>query len=163
MKLEKIAIIINIKYFSLFLDDIPIVAKEDVGTDKANLVSISEEQDTTEPSRVGSLRQGKDTKGSSKITNFSLTKKPREKDGKPKNGYVEKEKKLGQKDFKTRGLDGEEANGSVKKKNDSIISDGNSSYTDVGLSNDLADLELENSVNMRVHDPDGSSVQVSSV
>ncbi|XP_057321122.1 hyccin isoform X2 [Microplitis mediator] len=144
-------------------DDIPIVAKEDVGTDKANLVSISEEQDSTEPSRVGSLRQGKDTKGSSKITNFSLTKKPREKDGKSKNGYVEKEKKLGQKDLKTRGLDGEEANGSIKKKNDSIISDGNSSYTDVGLSNDLADLELENSVNMRVHDPDGSSVQVSSV
>ncbi|XP_044597645.1 uncharacterized protein LOC123274192, partial [Cotesia glomerata] len=119
-------------------DDIPIVAKED-GTADKNLVSISEEQDSTEPSRIGSLRQGKDK--SSKITNFSLTKKPREKDSRAKNGMVEKEKKSGQiKDSKSR-ID-EEVNGGVKKKNDSIISDGNSSFTEAGL-NDTADLELE--------------------
>ncbi|XP_074106063.1 PI4KA lipid kinase complex subunit hyccin [Cotesia typhae] len=141
-------------------DDIPIVAKED-GTADKNLVSISEEQDSTEPTRIGSLRQGKDK--SSKITNFSLTKKPREKDSRAKNGMVEKEKKSGQiKDSKSR-ID-EEANGSVKKKNDSIISDGNSSFTEAGL-NDTADLELESAVaSMRVLDPDlNSSVQVSSV
>ncbi|KAG8036051.1 hypothetical protein G9C98_004630 [Cotesia typhae] len=141
-------------------NDIPIVAKED-GTADKNLVSISEEQDSTEPTRIGSLRQGKDK--SSKITNFSLTKKPREKDSRAKNGMVEKEKKSGQiKDSKSR-ID-EEANGSVKKKNDSIISDGNSSFTEAGL-NDTADLELESAVaSMRVLDPDlNSSVQVSSV
>lgn len=136
------------------------MAKED-GTADKNLVSISEEQDSTEPTRIGSLRQGKDK--SSKITNFSLTKKPREKDSRAKNGMVEKEKKSGQiKDSKSR-ID-EETNGSVKKKNDSIISDGNSSFTEAGL-NDTADLELESAVaSMRVLDPDlNSSVQVSSV
>ncbi|CAD6230882.1 GSCOCG00006865001-RA-CDS, partial [Cotesia congregata] len=96
--LSIIILILIIKY--LFIDDIPIVAKED-GTADKNLVSISEEQDSTEPSRIGSLRQGKDK--SSKITNFSLTKKPREKDSRAKNGMVEKEKKSGQiKESKSR-------------------------------------------------------------
>lgn len=77
-------------------DDIPIVEKEESTADgKANLVSITEEDGTSDPTRVGSIRQNRDNnKSASKITNFSLTKKPKDKDnGKfNKNGYVPNEK-----------------------------------------------------------------------
>nr|XP_012227806.1 PREDICTED: hyccin isoform X5 [Linepithema humile] len=83
-------------------DDIPIqiIKDETTGEGKSNLVSITEEQETTEPSRIGSIRQSKDQKTASKITNFPvLGKKPKEKEGKiAKNVHVtsfEKEKKLG--------------------------------------------------------------------
>ncbi|XP_051155963.1 hyccin [Leptopilina boulardi] len=82
-------------------DDIPIqVTKEEGGTEnKSNLKSITEDQEISEPNRAGSVRQSKDTKVVSKITNFSgLGKKPKEKDGKgPKNlsGNELKEKKFG--------------------------------------------------------------------
>ena len=80
----------------MFADDIPIqVAKDDAaGEGKANLVSITEEQEnTTDPHRAGSVRQSRELKDRSKITNFSLGKKPREKDGKSsKNGYVSGDK-----------------------------------------------------------------------
>ncbi|XP_015595659.1 hyccin isoform X1 [Cephus cinctus] len=83
-------------------DDIPIqVAKEDAtGEGKGNLVSITEEQESADPSRAGSVRQTKDPKATSKIGNFpGLGKKPKEKESKSaKNGYVtsgDKEKKAG--------------------------------------------------------------------
>lgn len=57
-----------IKYFLLPSDDIPIqVLKDDTtGEGKGNLVSITEEQESTEPNRVGSMRQSKDQKTASK-------------------------------------------------------------------------------------------------
>lgn len=85
---------------SFFSDDIPIqVTKDEAGTEnKSNLKSITEDQEVTESNRAGSIRQTKETKVGSKITNFSgLVKKPKEKDGKgPKNvAGNEKEKKFG--------------------------------------------------------------------
>lgn len=68
---------------------------EDAGGEgKANLVSITEEQESSvDPNRTGSVRQSREIKDRSKITNFSLGKKPRDKDGKvAKNGYVTGEK-----------------------------------------------------------------------
>ncbi|XP_034951325.1 hyccin isoform X2 [Chelonus insularis] len=132
-------------------DDIPIVSKEDLnsGEPKANLVSISEEQDPNEPNRAGSMRQSKDgSKSGSKITNFSLSKKPREKDIKvSKNGYVttiDKEKKLIGQSSKDNVKDGERH-----------------------LSTDSTDnVELDTPVSLRVHNDQDqlvSSVQVSSV
>lgn len=83
-------------------DDIPIqTVKDDSGGEgKGNLVSITEEQETGDTSRAGSLRQPRDSKGTSKIPNFpGLGKKPKDKDGKSaKNGYVtnvDKDKKVG--------------------------------------------------------------------
>ncbi|XP_011311971.1 hyccin [Fopius arisanus] len=156
-------------------DDIPIIAKEEGSGDaKANLVSITEEGEG-DPSRAGSIRQSTG-KSTSKISNFSLSKKPKDKEGKSaKNGYVqgsEKEKKSGgQMSSKesVRGsramLNSEEvdANGAVgRKKNDN--DGGTSADHEKHLSADVETLELEPQIGHR-HEPDSipSSVQVSSV
>lgn len=82
---------------NIFSDDIPIVEKEDSSVDaKVNLVSITEEEASSDPTRTGSVRQNRDSnKSTSKITNFSLTKKPKDKDNNGKfnkNGYVPNDK-----------------------------------------------------------------------
>ncbi|XP_076225489.1 PI4KA lipid kinase complex subunit hyccin isoform X4 [Nomia melanderi] len=142
-------------------DDIPIqVTKEDSsGEGKSNLVSITEE-DTTEPNRVGSMRQSKDQKTASKITNFPvLGKKPREKDSKvAKNTHTaisDKEKKLGSQ--------------TTSKESIKVTVDANISLIDGEchtLSGDLDNTNMETSINLRTHnepEPLTSSIQVSSV
>ncbi|XP_076225485.1 PI4KA lipid kinase complex subunit hyccin isoform X1 [Nomia melanderi] len=175
-------------------DDIPIqVTKEDSsGEGKSNLVSITEE-DTTEPNRVGSMRQSKDQKTASKITNFPvLGKKPREKDSKvAKNTHTaisDKEKKLGSQttskesikgsssmlNSESTELDGNVNGCSIRKKNtsvenNSVTVDANISLIDGEchtLSGDLDNTNMETSINLRTHnepEPLTSSIQVSSV
>lgn len=147
---------------------------------KSNLVSITEEQETTEPNRVGSMRQSKDQKTASKITNFPvLGKKPKEKDGKvTKNAHVtssEKEKKLGSQATSKENVKGSlsilnneqqaEVEGNVngcaiRKKNNSIennaiIIDPNVALIEserLALSNDVTETSnMENSINLRAH------------
>ncbi|KAK0174468.1 hypothetical protein PV327_010234 [Microctonus hyperodae] len=172
-------------------DDIPIVAKEDSdGESKPNLVSITEEQDGSESNRVGSIRQSKDmTKSGSKITNFSLSKKPKEKDGKSmKNGYVsagEKEKKSSGQGVSRDNLvksnrvialnnesdmDGANGGSIIKKKIDSNLGNNDASTsinndTEHHLSMDPTDnIDLDISANLRSHndqDQHVSSVQIS--
>ncbi|XP_015115020.1 hyccin [Diachasma alloeum] len=157
-------------------DDIPIIAKEEGSGDaKANLVSITEEGEGGDPSRAGSIRQSTG-KSASKISNFGLSKKPKDKDGKSaKNGYVqgtEKEKKSSGQMSKesVRGSrpmlnsDEVDANGAAgKKKNDGD----NSTIVEheKHLSADVSEsVELEPAIGHR-HESDNipSSVQVSSV
>lgn len=60
------------KSFLLSSDDIPIqvIKDETTGEGKGNLVSITEEQESTETTnRVGSMRQSKDQKTATKIAN----------------------------------------------------------------------------------------------
>lgn len=82
------------KYFLLPADDIPIqiVKDETTGDGKSNLVAITEEQESTETNRVGSMRQSKDQKTTSKITNFAgLGKKLKEKEKKASAQTMSKE------------------------------------------------------------------------
>lgn len=168
------------KNFFLSSDDIPIqiIKDETTGEGKSNLVSITEEQESTEPSRVGSVRQSKDQKTASKITNFPvLGKKPKEKEGKiTKNVHVtssEKEKKLGSQMTSKENIKGSlsmlnndqqvEMDGNVngcaiRKKNNSIennaiIIDSNVALIDserLPLSSDVTDgNNMENSINLR--------------
>lgn len=162
-------------------DDIPIqVTKEDSGTDgKTNLVSITEEQESAEPSRVGSVRQSKDQK--TKIPNFQvLGKKPREKDGKvTKNAHVitsDKEKKLGSQASSKESIKGSspmlnsepptEIDGNVngctiRKKNNSVESnsvnvvDTNVTLVDgerLALAGEIIDnANMEAPINLRAH------------
>lgn len=173
-------------------DDIPIqvVKDETTGEGKSNLVSIMEESEATEPNRIGSMRQSKDQKTASKITNFPvLGKKPKEKEGKlTKNASSEKEKKLGSQASKEsiKGslsmLNSEQqaeidanVNGcTVRKKNNvennTIIIDPNVALIDaerLALSSDVTDgSNMENSINLRAHNETesmASSIQISSV
>lgn len=151
-----------------------------------------EEPESTEPNRIGSMRQSKDQKTASKITNFPvLGKKPKEKEGKvAKNAHVassEKEKKLGSQASKEsiKGslsmLNNEQqaeidanVNGcAIRKKNiveNAIIIDPNVALIDgerLALSSDVTDgSNMENSINLRAHNETesmGSSIQISSV
>ncbi|PBC26856.1 Hyccin [Apis cerana cerana] len=135
--------------------DIPIQeTKDDSGGEgKSNLVSITEEE-LIETNRIGSMRQSKDQKTASKITNFPvLGKKPREKDSKViKNiSALEKEKKLG----------------SQATSKENIKVDSNVSLIDserLTLSGDLDN--MENSITLRTHNETESltsSIQISSV
>lgn len=162
-------------------DDIPIqVVKDEItGEGKSNLVSITEEQETTEPSRVGSMRQSKDQKTASKITNFPvLGKKPKEKESKmTKNAHVasEKEKKLSSQATSRENVKGSlsmlnndqtdvdgNINGcAIRKKNSSVenntmIIDPNVTLIDserlASLGGDVNDGgNIENSMNLRAH------------
>ncbi|XP_032671421.1 hyccin isoform X2 [Odontomachus brunneus] len=161
--------------------DIPIqvVKDETTGEGKSNLVSITEEQESTEPNRVGSMRQSKDQKTASKITNFPvLGKKPKEKESKvTKNAHVtsEKEKKLGSQTTSRENIKGSlsmlnndqtdvdgNVNGcAIRKKNNSvennaIIIDPNVALIDNerlgSLGGDVNDGgNIENSMNLRAH------------
>ena len=138
---------------------------------KSNLKSITEDQEVSEANnRPGSIRQSKDTKVGSKITNFSgLGKKPKEKEVKAlKCNYVttgnEKDKKfVAQGAFKdnTRGsrlilnneLGETEAisiNGTRKKavsvENNSIVIDSNTNLLDNERL--AANCELNESINV---------------
>ncbi|EZA59614.1 hyccin isoform X1 [Ooceraea biroi] len=176
-------------------DDIPIqVIRDEITNEgKSNLVSITEEQESTEPNRVGSMRQSKDQKTVSKITNFPvLGKKPKEKEGKiTKNAHVtssEKEKKLGSQATSketTKGsvsmlnneaeIEGNVNGCAIRKKNNSvennaIIIDPSVALIEserLALSNDVTDgSNMENSLNLRAHNETESlnpSIQVSSV
>lgn len=175
-------------------DDIPIqVVKDEItGEGKGNLVSIMEEPESTEPNRIGSMRQSKDQKTASKITNFPvLGKKPKEKEGKVmKNTHVsssEKEKKIGSQATSKESIKGSlsmlnneqqteiDANGcAIRKKNNvennTIIIDPNVALIDserLALSSDVTDgNNMENSINLRAHNETesmGSSIQISSV
>lgn len=172
------------KNFLLSSDDIPIqvVKDETIGEGKSNLVSITEEQESKiEPSRIGSMRQSKDQKTASKITNFPvLGKKPKEKEGKvTKNIHVvlsEKEKKLGSQTTSKENIKGSlsmltneqqaEVDGNIngcamRKKNNSIenntiIIDSNLALIEnerlaSHLSSDVTDGSMENSINLRSH------------
>ncbi|XP_014474842.1 PREDICTED: protein FAM126B isoform X2 [Dinoponera quadriceps] len=174
--------------------DIPIqvVKDETTGECKSNLVSITEEQESTEPNRVGSIRQSKEQKTASKITNFPvLGKKPKEKEGKVmKNAHLvsEKEKKLGSQTTSRENIKGSlsmlnndqtEVDGNVngcaiRKKNNSIentiIIDPNIALIDserlASISGDNDSDNIDNSINLRTHNEAesmGSSIQVSSV
>ncbi|RLU22519.1 hypothetical protein DMN91_004797 [Ooceraea biroi] len=176
-------------------NDIPIqVIRDEITNEgKSNLVSITEEQESTEPNRVGSMRQSKDQKTVSKITNFPvLGKKPKEKEGKiTKNAHVtssEKEKKLGSQATSketTKGsvsmlnneaeIEGNVNGCAIRKKNNSvennaIIIDPSVALIEserLALSNDVTDgSNMENSLNLRAHNETESlnpSIQVSSV
>ncbi|TGZ58059.1 Uncharacterized protein DBV15_10371 [Temnothorax longispinosus] len=175
-------------------NDIPIqvVKDETTGEGKGNLVSIMEEPESTEPNRIGSMRQSKDQKTASKITNFPvLGKKPKEKEGKvTKNAHVassEKEKKLGSQATSKESIKGSMLNSeqqaeidgnvngcAIRKKNNiennSIIIDPNVALIDgerLALSSDVTDgSNMENSINLRAHNETeslGSSIQISSV
>ncbi|KAI4485976.1 hypothetical protein M0804_006465 [Polistes exclamans] len=162
-------------------NDIPIqVVKEDSGGEgKGNLVSITEEQESIEPNRAGSMRQGKDQKISSKMTNFPvLGKKPKERDGKtaknPLNAICDKEKRLGSQNTSKENIKGSSSmlnseqsevdisiNGCMnRKKNNSV--ENNSFGTDsvtlmdgerLGLSGDTGDnnINIEAPINLRAH------------
>ncbi|KYM97731.1 PREDICTED: hyccin isoform X2 [Cyphomyrmex costatus] len=162
--------------------DIPIqVIKDDTtGEGKGNLVSIMEESESTEPNRIGSMRQSKDQKTASKITNFPvLGKKPKEKEGKvAKNTHVasEKEKKLGSQATSKESIKGSlsmlnseqqaeidaNVNGcAIRKKNNvennAIIIDPNVALIDgerlaLSRETDVTDgSNIENSINLRAH------------
>lgn len=162
-------------------DDIPIqvVKDETTGEGKGNLVSIMEEPESIEPNRIGSMRQSKDQKTASKITNFPvLGKKPKEKEGKvTKNTHVassEKDKKLGFQATSKESIKASLAmlnneqqaeidtnvNGcAIRKKNNvennAIIIDPNVALIDserLALSSDVTDgNNMENSINLRAH------------
>ncbi|XP_043678493.1 hyccin isoform X1 [Vespula pensylvanica] len=162
-------------------DDIPIqVVKEDSsGEGKGNLVSITEEQESMEPNRTGSMRQTKDQKASSKMTNFPvLGKKPKERDGKvtknPHNTISDKEKRLGSQNTSKENIKGSSSmlnseqsevdiniNGCMnRKKNNSVENNsfGTESVTlmdgeRLGLSGDTGDnnINIETSINLRAH------------
>ncbi|KAF7385716.1 hypothetical protein HZH66_011558 [Vespula vulgaris] len=162
-------------------DDIPIqVVKEDSsGEGKGNLVSITEEQESMEPNRAGSMRQTKDQKASSKMTNFPvLGKKPKERDGKvtknPHNTISDKEKRLGSQNTSKENIKGSSSmlnseqsevdiniNGCMnRKKNNSVENNsfGTESVTlmdgeRLGLSGDTGDnnINIETSINLRAH------------
>lgn len=183
------------KSFFLPSDDIPIqIIKDDAtGEGKSNLVSITEEQESIEPNRVGSMRQSKDQKTASKITNFPvLGKKPKEKEGKiMKNVHMtsEKEKKIGSQTTSKENIKGSlsmlnndqqvEIDGNIngcaiRKKNNSIenaiIMDSNVALIDserLAMGTDVTDgNNMENSINLRPHNETesmASSIQVSSV
>lgn len=174
-------------------DDIPIqvVKDETTGEGKSNLVSIMEEPEATEPNRIGSIRQSKDQKTASKITNFPvLGKKPKEKEGKiTKNASSEKEKKLSSQATSKESIKGSlsmlnseqqaeidaNINGcAIRKKNNvennTIIIDPNVALIDgerLALSSDVTDgSNMENSINLRAHNETesmASSIQISSV
>lgn len=142
-----------------------------------------------ETNRIGSIRQSKDQKTASKITNFPvLGKKPREKDNKViKNiSALEKEKKLGSQATSKENIKGSSSmlnsesteidgniNGcSIRKKNNSVENnsitvDNNVSLMDserLTLSGDLDN--MENSITLRTHNETESltsSIQISSV
>lgn len=169
------------KNFLLPSDDIPIqvIKDETIGEGKSNLVSITEEQESTEPNRFGSMRQSKDQKTASKITNFQvLGKKPKEKEGKiMKNTHVvlsEKEKKLGSQTTSKENIKGSlsmlnseqqaEVDGNIngcaiRKKNNSvenntIIIDSNVGLIEnerLALGSDVTEGSMENSINLRAH------------
>ncbi|XP_012055472.1 PREDICTED: hyccin [Atta cephalotes] len=163
-------------------DDIPIqVIKDDTtGEGKGNLVSIMEESESTEPNRIGSMRQSKDQKTASKITNFPvLGKKPKEKEGKvTKNAHIasEKEKKLSSQATSKESIKGSlsmlnseqqaeidaNVNGcAIRKKNNiennAIIIDPNVALIDgerlaLSRETDITDgNNMENSINLRTH------------
>lgn len=176
-------------------DDIPIqVMKDEIsGEGKSNLVSITEEQESTEANRIGSMRQSKDQKTASKIANFQvLGKKPKEKEGKiAKNAHVtEKEKKLGSQtasrenikgslsmlNSESAEIDGNVNGCAIRKKNNSIennaiIIDPNVALIDgerlTSLNDDITDgSNIETSINLKAHNETesmNSSIQVSSV
>ncbi|KAG5345751.1 HYCCI protein, partial [Acromyrmex heyeri] len=162
--------------------DIPIqVIKDDtIGEGKGNLVSIMEESESTEPNRIGSMRQSKDQKTASKITNFPvLGKKPKEKEGKvTKNAHIasEKEKKLSSQATSKESIKGSlsmlnseqqaeidaNVNGcAIRKKNNvennAIIIDPNVALIDgerlaLSRETDVTDgNNMENSINLRAH------------
>ncbi|XP_017892512.1 hyccin isoform X1 [Ceratina calcarata] len=173
-------------------DDIPIQEMKDDsgGEGKSNLVSITEEE-TIEPNRIGSMRQSKDQKTASKITNFPvLGKKPR--DGKTsKNVHItlsEKEKKLGSQatskesikgsssmlNSESTEIDGNVNGCSARKKNNSVENnsvavDNNVPLMDgdrLALGGDIDNTNMETSINIRTHNETEqltSSIQVSSV
>ncbi|XP_029163941.1 hyccin [Nylanderia fulva] len=171
----------HFSYNTIGWHDIPIqVIKDDTtGEGKSNLVSISEEQETTEPNRIGSMRQSKDQKTASKITNFPvLGKKPKEKEGKVmKNAHVvlsEKEKKLSSQTTSKENIKGSlsmlnsdqqaEVDGNIngcaiRKKNNSvenntIIIDSNVALIEnerLALGSDVTEGSMENSINLRAH------------
>lgn len=164
-------------------DDIPIQVMKDEtsGEGKSNLVSITEEQESTEAAATrSSMRQSKDQKTASKITNFPvLGKKPKEKEGKVlKNAHVtqiEKEKKLGSQTASRENIKGSlsmlnndstEIDGNVngcaiRKKNNSmennaIIIDPNVALIDgerlTSLNDDINDGgNIESSINLKAH------------
>lgn len=176
-------------------DDIPIqIVKEDTGGEgKGNLVSITEEQELMEPNRAGSMRQGKDQKTSSKITNFPvLGKKPKEKEGKiaknPHNIISEKEKKLGSQNTSKENIKGSSSmlnseqseidinvNGCTNRKKNSCVENNSLGGESViiidgerlALSGEIGDnTNIEIPVNLRAHNESDSltsSIQVSSV
>ncbi|XP_011872167.1 PREDICTED: hyccin isoform X3 [Vollenhovia emeryi] len=172
-------------------DDIPIqvVKDETTGENKGNLVSIMEEPEATEPNRIGSMRQSKDQKTASKITNFPvLGKKPKEKEGKVTKN-ASSERKLSSQATSKEGIKGSlsmlnseqqaEIDGNVngcaiRKKNNvennTIIIDPNVALIEserLALSSDITDgNNMENSINLRAHNETesiGSSIQISSV
>ncbi|XP_053994505.1 hyccin isoform X5 [Hylaeus anthracinus] len=156
-------------------DDIPIqVVKEDSGGEgKSNLVSITEE-DAGEQNRVGSMRQSKDQKTASKITNFPvLGKKPREKDGKvtkaPHVGASEKEKKLGSQATSKESIKGSSSMLNSESTEIDGNRDSNVSLIEgerLALSSDIDNTNMETPINLRTHnetEPLTSSIQVSSV
>lgn len=174
-------------------DDIPIQeTKEDSGGEgKSNLVSITEEE-SIESNRVGSMRQSKDQKTVSKITNFPvLGKKPREKDGKVAKTHIsmpEKEKKLGSQATSKESIKGSSSmlnsesteidgniNGcSIRKKNNSVENnsatvDSNISLIDgerLALGGEIDNSNMETPITLRTHNETESltsSIQVSSV
>lgn len=125
------------------------------------------------------MRQSKDQKTASKITNFPvLGKKPKEKEGKVmKNTHVtlsEKEKKLGSQTTSKENIKGSlsmlsnseqqaEIDGNIngcaiRKKNNSenntIIIDSNVALIEndrLALNSDVTDSNMENSINLRAH------------
>lgn len=143
------------------------------------MVSITEEQESMEPNRTGSMRQTKDQKASSKMTNFPvLGKKPKERDGKtaknPHNAISDKEKRLGSQNTSKENIKGSSSmlnseqsevdiniNGCMnRKKNNSVENNsfGTESVTlmdgeRLGLSGDTGDnnVNIEASINLRAH------------
>lgn len=147
---KKRIIIINICFmFFYFSDDIPIVEKEEGAVDgKANLVSITEEHETADPARVGSIRQSRDSKTGSKITNFSLTKKPKEKDGKTsKNGYVGANEKESKKSTTSQTVTKDNIKGSKAMLN----SDENDTNTGINLNKKRNDSETNSIIDCERH------------
>ena len=138
------------------------------------------------------MRQSKDQKTASKITNFPvLGKKPREKDGKVAKTYIsmpEKEKKLGSQATSKESIKGSSSmlnsdsteidgniNGcSIRKKNNSVENnsatvDGNISLIDgerLALGGEIDNSNMETPITLRTHNETESltsSIQVSSV
>ncbi|XP_066590316.1 hyccin [Prorops nasuta] len=170
-------------------DDIPIqVGKDDAGAEnKVNLVSISEEQEGVEPTRMGSVKQSKEGKTTSKLTNFPvLGKKPKEKDTKTmKNIHStmaekEKEKKFGSQTMlkeNTKGSssvlnsDQTENDGNInvctiKKMNNTLDNNSVADACSSLISEEIHNSSIENSISMRTHNESeqlASSIQVSSV
>lgn len=151
-------------------DDIPIqVTKDEQNPDgKVNLVSISEEHESMDLTR-SSMRQSKDGR---KLPSFpSLGKKPKDKEGKSKNGYVtatEKERKLSTqsmaKDVKFNDQ-GEIDGGVIRKKNtivESNVITGDSVTSLLDSGETLENVNLD-ALNLKDSETLPSSMQVSSV